>query len=366
MRALVTLSRANLKSFVRDRAALFWALAFPILFVVLFGTIFSGGGKLNYDVGWVDQDGTPAATQLRAAFDHTGLLTLHDGSLEAERAAMERGDIDAIILLPSGTGAAIGAAQGGGAGPPATVVVYTDPSRTNASQGLVQIANAVTMSTNLALSGRPPALAVQEQSLQTQRLTNVSYFVPSILGMGLMQVGIFAAVPLVAQREKLILKRLNATPLPRWTLVGSNIAVRLVIAATQTILIVGIGVRFLGVEITGGWLAIGGLVAIGALTFVSIGYVIASFARTEEAASGMTSIVQFPLMFLSGIFFPLEIMPDWLRSVATFMPLTYLGDALRQVMVGGAPFVPLGVDLAVLGGWLIACLAISARFFRWQ
>jgi ABC-2 type transport system permease protein len=71
-------------------------------------------------------------------------------------------------------------------------------------------------------------------------------------------------------------------------------------------------------------------------------------------------------MFLSGIFFPLEVLPDWLRNVATLMPLTYLGDALRQTMVGGAPFVPLPVDAAVLGGWLVVTLGISARFFRWQ
>ncbi len=105
---------------------------------------------------------------------------------------------------------------------------------------------------------------------------------------------------------------------------------------------------------------------LGALAFTSIGYVIASFARTEEAANGMTQIIQFPLMFLSGIFFPLEIMPEWLRGFATFMPLTYLGDALRQTMVGGTPFAPLGVDALVLAGWLVVSLAISARFFRWQ
>ena len=181
-----------------------------------------------------------------------------------------------------------------------------------------------------------------------------------------MQLGIFAAIPLVQQREKLILKRLNATPLPRRTLVASNIVVRLVIAAVQTLLIIVIGQRVLGVELIGSALAIAGVVVLGALTFTSIGYVIASFARTEEAANGMTSVVQFPLMFLSGIFFPLEIMPDWLRGVATFLPLTYLGDALRQTMVGGAPFVPLGVDVAVMAGWLAVCFLVSARFFRWQ
>ncbi len=366
MRSLISLSRANLRSFTRDRAALFWTLAFPILFVVLFGTIFSGGGTPNYDLGWVDQDGSPAAGQLRAAFERSGVVTLHDGSLDAEKAAMTTGDIAGIIVVPAGTGPAMAAAQAGGAATPVRLTVYTDPTRTSTAQAITSITDAVAQATNVALSGKPPLISVETQQPQTERLSNVSYFVPSILAMALMQLGVFAAIPLVQQREKLILKRLNATPLPRWTLVGSNIVVRLVIAAAQTLPIVGIGIRFLGVEISGGPLAIAGLVAIGALTFVSIGYVIASFARTEEAANGMTSIVQFPLMFLSGIFFPLEIMPDWLRSVATFMPLTYLGDALRQVMVGGAPFVPLGVDLAVLAGWLVVCLGISARFFRWQ
>jgi ABC-2 type transport system permease protein len=363
MRSLIALSGANLKSFVRDRAALFWTLAFPIIFVLLFGTIFSGGGKLNYNVGWVDEDGSAAAKQIRAGFEATDLVTLHDGTLATERDAMQRGDIDGIILVPAGLAQAV---EPGHPGAVVTLKVYVDPTRTNASQGLVQVANAVTMGANLALSGRPPAIAVQSEILQTQRLSNVSYFVPSILGMALMQLGIFAAIPLVQQREKLILKRLNATPLPRRTLVASNIVVRLVIAAVQTLLIIVIGQRVLGVELIGSALAIGGVVILGALTFTSIGYVIASFARTEEAANGMTSVVQFPLMFLSGIFFPLEIMPDWLRGVATFLPLTYLGDALRQTMVGGAPFVPLGIDLAVLGGWLAVCFVVSARFFRWQ
>jgi ABC-2 type transport system permease protein len=363
MRSLIALSRANLKSFVRDRPALFWTLAFPIIFVLLFGTIFSGGGQLHYNVGWVDEDGSAAAGQLRSGFEATGLVTLHDGTLGAERDAMQRGDIDGIIEVPAGLGQAVDPSH---AGSPISLTVFIDPTRTNASQGLVQVANAVTMSANLALTGRSPILAVQTETIQTQRLNNASYFVPSILGMALMQLGIFAAIPLVQQREKLILKRLSATPLPRRTLVASNIVVRLVIAAVQTLLILVIGQRVLGVELIGSGLVIAGVVALGALTFTSIGYLIASFARTEEAANGMTSIVQFPLMFLSGIFFPLEIMPDWLRGVATFLPLTYLGDALRQTMVGGAPFVPLGVDIAVLAAWLAVSFAVSARFFRWQ
>ncbi len=80
----------------------------------------------------------------------------------------------------------------------------------------------------------------------------------------------------------------------------------------------------------------------------------------------MTSIVQFPMMFLSGIFFQIDQMPAYLQTIARLIPLTYLADALRQVMVGGAPFAPLYVDALVLVGWLVVCYAVAARFFRWQ
>ncbi len=202
--------------------------------------------------------------------------------------------------------------------------------------------------------------------MQTQVISSAAYFVPSILAMALMQLGIFASIPLVAQREKLILKRVSATPLSRATLVSSNVLMRLLIAAVQTALIVGIGALLFGVTIIGPALLAIFFVALGALAFLAIGYVIAAWARTEESANAMTSIVQFPLMFLSGIFFPIAFMPNWLQPVAAFLPLTYLADALRQTMVGGVAYAPLSVDAVVLAGWLIVSFIVSARFFRWQ
>jgi ABC-2 type transport system permease protein len=365
MRGLVALTTANLRSFTRDRAALFWTLAFPVVFVILFGTIFAGGGA-DYELGWVDEDGSTPSIALRQAFAENAPIELTDGTFDESKARMLDGDIDGILVIPKGLSAAIVAAQAGQHPEPVAISVVTDPSRPNTAQALQQIATGLVMAANLQLSGATPILTVDPGSLQTGQLNSVSFFVPSILAMALMQLGIFAAIPLVQQREKLILKRLNATPLPRWTLVGSNVIVRLIIAATQTVIIIGIGYAILGVEVVGNWAVIAGFVVLGALTFTSIGYVIASFARTEEAANGMTSVVQFPLMFLSGIFFPLEVMPDWLRGVATFMPLTYLGDALRQTMVGGTQFAPLGVDALILVGWLVVTLGISARYFRWQ
>jgi ABC-2 type transport system permease protein len=354
---------ANIKSFYRDRASLFWTLAFPVIFVVLFGSIFSGG-TTPFAVAWVDQDGTPDSQQLRAGFAAVSLLELTDADEAGALEQMRDGDLDAVVVVPAGLGRAM--VGGGGAVAPFRLTVYTDPSSQTSSTTVLQIVNQVVGGLNQGLSGVPPALAVEPRPLQTDDITPAAYFVPSILAMALMQLGVFAAIPLVAQREKLILKRLNATPLSRATLVGSNVAMRLVIAVVQTVLIIGIGAQLFGVTIVGNVALLAGLIVLGALTFLAIGYVIASYARTEESANALTSVVQFPLMFLSGIFFPIEFMPDWLQPVAAILPLTYLGDALRQTMVGGSAYVPLQVDVIVLAAWLVVSFLISARFFRWQ
>ena len=101
-------------------------------------------------------------------------------------------------------------------------------------------------------------------------------------------------------------------------------------------IIVGVGVAFFGVVVTGPWALTAVFVVLGSVTFLALGYVIASFAKTEDSANGMVSVIQFPMMFLSGTFFPIEAMPPPLQTVARLIPLTYLSDALRQVMVGGA------------------------------
>jgi ABC-2 type transport system permease protein len=280
---------------------------------------------------------------------------------------MKNGGLSAIVVVPKGYAAGLAAASAGaGGGGAVKLGVYTDPTQQAQTASTIQLVQGVLAGVNTAISGRPPVVGFEPRTIQTQNLSFISYLVPSILGMALMQLGVFSAVPLVADREKLILKRLNATPLRRWQLVGSNVLMRLLIGIVQTVIIVAVGARLYGVQLSGSLVLLGALVVLGSLTFISLGYVIASFAPTEDAANGMTSVVQFPLMFLSGTFFPIDAMPDFLKTIARALPLTYLADALRQVMVDGTPFAPLWVCFAVLGGFLVVCFAISARFFRWQ
>jgi ABC-2 type transport system permease protein len=363
MTALIALTIANIKSYVRDRAALFWTLAFPLIFIFMFGFIFQGGGDPSLSLGWVDRDGTAASGQLRAAFEGQAGIDLTATDEDDALEQMRQGQVDAVVEVPAGYGAAIEAAAGGTGGP-SSVVVYTDPSRQNLVATVYQAVGSVLGVINLG--GRVPLVIPQPQTLQTENLNFISYFVPSMLGLSVMQVGIFAAIPLVADREKLILKRLAATPLRRWQLVGSNVLMRLLIALIQAVIIVGVGVLVFDVAITGPFPLSVVFIVLGAVAFLALGYVVASFASTEDAANGMTSVIQFPMMFLSGTFFPIDQMPDPLQAVARVIPLTYLSDALRQVMVGGAAFAPLWVCFAVLVAWLVVCFGIAARKFRWQ
>jgi ABC-2 type transport system permease protein len=363
MQALLALTVANIRSYVRDRAALFWTLAFPLIFIFMFGFIFQSSGESRLTLGWVDEDRSADASALRTGFAAQEGTELVDASRDDALARMRQGDVDGVIVVPPGYGEAVTAGTAGTGGP-TSIVVYTDPSRSNLVASVYQSVQAVLGVVNLG--GRPPLVVPQSETLQTENLNFISYFVPSMLGLSVMQVGIFAAIPLVADREKLILKRLAATPLRRWQLVGSNVLMRLLIALIQAVIIVGVGVAIFGVQIVGSLLLAGAFIALGAMAFLALGYVLASFATTEESANGMTSVVQFPMMFLSGTFFPLEQMPEFLRAIARVIPLTYLSDALRQVMVGGAAFAPLWLCALVLVGWLVLCFRIASRTFRWQ
>jgi ABC-2 type transport system permease protein len=140
--------------------------------------------------------------------------------------------------------------------------------------------------------------------------------------MSIMNLGLFAtAQPLIALRTQGVLKRLGATPLPPSTLLAAYVALRLTTALVQTTLIVGIGVVAFDVAMLGNWLMLAGWVMLGALTFIAIGFFVAAIARTEESGTAFINLVNLPMLVLSGVFFPVSSLPDFLRPLVRAMPL---------------------------------------------
>jgi ABC-2 type transport system permease protein len=145
------------------------------------------------------------------------------------------------------------------------------------------------------------------------------------------------------------------------------VVLRLGIAVLQTVVILIFGKLVFDVQLGNQILLMVAFILLGGLTFVSMGYMVAALARTEAAGNAIVQVLQFPMMFLSGVYFPTDFAPDWLQPVIRVMPLTYLGDALRQVMVeGSSKLFPLSLDALVLVGWLAVSLFVAFRFFRWE
>src|SRR6478752_121099 len=163
MTALLALTVANIRSYVRDRAALFWTLAFPLVFIVLFGLIFQSSST-NLTLGYVDQDGTPAATQLYDTFTKVpGVKMVVTDATDATN-QMKTGKVDGVVLVPSGYQAGLTAAATGGS--PAMVTVSTDPSRPQLSASVYQVVAGVLGIVNLG--GHPPLVVPDVVSVQTE------------------------------------------------------------------------------------------------------------------------------------------------------------------------------------------------------
>jgi ABC-2 type transport system permease protein len=365
MSTITSLYLANVKEFVRDRAALFWTFAFPLIFIVLFGLIYGNSGSVSFNVVLIDHDQTTASQHLVQAFKQVQYFKVKNESEAKATSDIKGGSVDILIVIPAGFGASLGTHS-----PAAVQMTYagaSNGSNASASQIEQQVVQQVLTGFNQSVSPYTPPATLQVHSISSQNLNSISYLAPGIMAMALMQLGLFATVaPLVTLRQEQVLRRLGATPLPRSQLLVSQVLFRLTIGVIQCAIILAVSISFFNVQIVGNPLLLAGLIILGAVMFISLGYMIASLARTVESANGISQAINFPMMFLSGIFFPLAFLPVFLTPIVRALPLTYLGDAFRQVAVGSVPEFPLMVDVLVLAGWTVVCAALAARFFKWE
>jgi ABC-2 type transport system permease protein len=363
LRTYVRLTRAWLLGITRDRSTLFWTFAFPLLFMVLFGLAFGRSGSATYDIGVAVDASTPEGKALLEGLQRVKAFNVKTGSPDDELKKLKDGDLLAVVTLAPAPTAASPARAGN------MVVVQYDPSRTSAQQIVLPIIQQVVGGVDRSLSGRPETLQVQPQSVLSKNLTFLDFFLPGIIAFSIMQSGMFTAIPLVQLRVSKVLKRFAATPLPRSLVLLSQGSARLLLALLQTAILVLVARLMFGINITGsltGWLEILALILLGGATFLFISFAVSGFARTEDAVPALVQAVSFPMMFLAGVFWPVENFPAFIQPLSRVLPLTFLADGLRQVMVGSSPLNPLGLDFAAMAAWLVGGVVIAVRFFKWE
>jgi ABC-2 type transport system permease protein len=359
MRSLLTLTAALFKTTVRNRQGLFWTLFFPVVIMLVFGLLDSGGG---FTVNLAIAGPAGSATQaVSAAFGRIPLFKVSRLAEDTALADVRSGKEDAALVVPAG------AALGGK--PLALQLYYNDANYVSAQQTVAAIESSVS-SLDLALSGRQPALTVQAAPVShSVKATFLDFLVPGIVALMIMQNALFGVGSgLTRWKEQAILRRFLATPLRPVQFLGAVILNNLVTSLVSLAIVVFIAVDVLHAHVAVPFLPVFVIAVLGVAVFLSIAFIVAGLSRSQEATIPIINLITFPMMFLCGIFFPVASLPPVLEKIVGYLPLTYLANAVRALMSGqAAGFTPAVLaDVAGLAVWLVVCTAISARTWRWE
>ncbi len=350
------LTIASLKMFFRNRQALFFSLLLPFLIMYIFGVLrFDAFSRV--DVGIVDEARNAASSALVRGLEGTGVFDLSQGTREEQLKALENGDLDYVVVLPPDLGSGAGARVEG----------YYSASRPQEAQVAGTVLARMLDELTFQMTGTQRLFELSQQEVNARDLGYVDFLVPGVIAMSIMQMGIFSVTFAVVQfRQQGVLRRLRAAPISPGHFLAGQVITRLVVSLLQTAVLLAAGVFFLGVEVRGDVLTLGLLAILGGALFISIGYAVSGFARTEEVAAPVANLIALPMMFMSGVFFPRESLPGFLEVITRFFPLTYLADGMRQVTTEGSGLLNIGGDVAGLAAWLLVGFVAAVRLFRWE
>jgi ABC-2 type transport system permease protein len=353
MSPLLAMTRANLTMSLRNRTALFWNLAFPALFIVIFGVVFGRGTEVQFDVGVAGPE-----SALREGF----IAALQANPSFAVSVGAEADELQALQEGGRGVVAVFGAEPEGTGELPAVTLYY------NESEGPVsQIAVGVVRQTLIDAAGGPPPLPIEARPVTARDVSFMDVFAPGILAMSLMNSGVIGlATAFVTYRERGILRRIRVTPFPLPSFILARVFSQVLIAGLQAVILIGLAWAFFGLHLRGNPLVLLVAIVVGALAFLAIGFAISGIAPNAETAASYANLITFPMLFLSGIFFSMENAPAWLRPITNVLPLTYLVNALRGPMTFGNGLDAIWPDLLALLITFAVAMAIAVRFFRWD
>ncbi|OUN01527.1 MAG: hypothetical protein BAA04_07855 [Firmicutes bacterium ZCTH02-B6] len=359
-----------LRIFWRDKHALFWGVAFPLMLMGLIGTVFGNADNLTLRTAVVlPQPSHPLADGILQALRSVAALEVTVEEEASAVAALRRGERSLVVVLP-GEEAVRALAGGAAAAPvagPAPVRVYYDESRMQVAQAGLGVIRAVVGEMNQTITQRRDVLAVEAAGVAAEPLSMFDFLLPGILAMALMQSGLMGvSAVLTGYRERLLLKRVLATPFPPAAFLAGLIARFTLTNMMQGLIVVTVGVLLFGARVVGSYLDLLALMLLGSVAFLSIGFAISSASKTAEAANTLGSAVAFPMMFLSGTFWPQELIPEGLRPLVQYLPLTPLVEAMRAVVLRGESLAAHAGGLLYLGAWALAAAVVAVWRFRWE
>lgn len=343
-RPLVQLILVRVREFAREPEAVFWTFIFPVLMTAGLGIAFRSKPEETAKVAVLA--GAPAAADAAArlgADRHLEVRLLDDSAAAKE---LRTGRIALVVVASS-------AAQ---------VEYRFDDTRPEGVAARRLVDDALQRQ-----AGRRDPVGVKEALIREKGSRYVDFLVPGLLGMNLLGSGVWGiGFAVVDARRKRLLKRLVATPMPKAAYLASFILSRIGLLVLEAGVLLAFGRLAFGVPMRGGAGTLALICLVGALSFGGLGLLVASRARTIEAASGLMNFTMVPMWVFSGIFFSSTRFPQVVQPFVQALPLTAVNNALRANMLEGATLAQVGPELAIVAAWLVVTFAVALRIFRWQ
>ena len=341
--AIVELTLVRLREFVREPEAMFWVFGFPLLLALGLGIAFRNRPPESIRIGVVQSVPAAVAASLDSA---AGLAVdrLPDDSAAAR--ALRNADV-ALVVAPA---------------PREGVEYRFDRSRPDGRAARQLADDAIQRG-----AGRRDPLTVQEATISERGSRYIDFFIPGLLGLNLMGSGVWSiAFAVVSARKQKLLKRLVATPMSRSQYLMSFLLSRLFFLVLEVGALLGFGALVFDVPVRGSFGTLAAVCLVAALTFSAMGLLVSSRARTVEAVSGLANFVMLPMWIFSGVFFSAANFPQAIQPFIQALPLTATVDALRAVMLRGAPLSTVAGELGLLLAWLAVPFVLALKVFRWR
>ena len=350
---------ANVKLIYRNRQALFWSLAFPLLFLVILGLSFGGDGGSPATIGVVDRAQDEVSERLLDELDSLEFIDVELWQDESEaREAVGDDGLYMLLVIPPDLAASVAS------GRPVSFALVYDQGSSGSGLFLGAVERYLDQ-VNLSLAGAPRLLTIDRQGVLADQVTFLDFLLPGLVAMGIMTASIFGISSAMASyREQRILRRLLVAPVQARDFFGAMVVAYLMLAIVQAIIIFAAGILLFDLTVNGnpGYIAL--LILLGNAIFFGIGFIVGSVASSVQAAAGLGNAVIWPMMLLSGVFFETDQFPHALRVAIEYLPLTPMVDSLRGVVLDSRSILDFPGELALMGVWIAVATTIALRVLR--
>ena len=359
-KALLALTRASLQSTMKSPSAIVFSIAFPLIFILVFG--FLGSSSLS-TIGVAVAPGSDTTNSLYTSLkNNVALKWVRMEDTNMAQRMLSEGDIIAVVGIKH---------QPRGQVPQYSIHLHSATAHADKLAQLEAIIKTTLQDNDTLIAGRTAALAhIDKDVAAIREFKTIDFILPGQLGFSLLAGSIFGtAFIFFSLRETLVLKRFFATPVSREAiLLGEGIA-RLVFQLVGAAVIIATGYFAFGYTLINGFVTFLGMLALctlAILVFMGFGFIISGLAKNQSTIPPLSNIVTLPQFLLAGTFFPIDVFPSWLQPLCRILPLTYLNDALRLVAFEGAGFWEVRWDVLMLLVWAVVIYAVAARVFKWE